>query len=68
MAASAGASARASARASETQPLLQLTEADVQKSFAALKSYFTPATRSETGGNIAQLVLFAEHVLKVQLV
>ena len=39
--------------------------ADVSESFAALKNYFTPESRSETGSNLAQLVVFAERVLKV---
>ena len=42
-----------------------LTDVGVSKSFAALKSYFTPETRSEIGSNLAQLVLFAERILKV---
>ena len=35
------------------------------KSFAALKEYFTPSRKSESASNPAQLVLFAEHAIKV---
>lgn len=37
----------------------------LQQSLAALKQYFSPSRKQEGIGNLAQLVLFAEHAAKV---
>lgn len=37
----------------------------LQQSFAALKQYFSLSRKQEGIGNVAQLVLFAEHAAKV---
>ena len=39
----------------------------MEQSFAALQEYFSPSRQHENTSNPAQLVLFAEHALKVKL-
>ena len=38
----------------------------LQQSFLALKNHFTPERRTDAGSNVAQLVIFAEHAVKVR--
>ena len=38
----------------------------MEQSFVALQTYFAPSHQRENGSNPAQLVLFAEHALKVR--
>jgi hypothetical protein len=38
----------------------------LQQSLAALREYFSPCKKQEGIGNVAQLVLFAEHAAKVR--
>lgn len=38
----------------------------MEQSFGALQEYFSPSRQHENASNPAQLVLFAEHALKVK--
>jgi len=38
----------------------------MEQSFAALQEYFSPSRQHENASNPAQLVLFAEHAVKVK--
>ncbi len=39
----------------------------IKQSHAALKEYFSPSKRHQSSGNPAQLIVFAEHAIKVRL-
>ena len=45
--------------------MMERQDQKLEESFAALKEYFTPSRQSESSSNPAQLVLFAEHAIKV---
>ena len=42
-------------------------EERIKQSHAALKEYFSPSKRHQSSGNPAQLIVFAEHAIKVTL-
>ena len=54
-----------SKRALEDMSASNEVRAQLQQSFVALKEYFAPSRREENASNPAQLVLFAEHAVKV---
>ena len=47
------------------QVIMEEVVHSLQESFLALKNHFTPERKTDAGSNIAQLVIFAEHAVKV---
>lgn len=41
-------------------------EEQIKQSYSALKEYFSPSKRHQSSGNPAQLIVFAEHAVKVR--